>query len=250
VCWLRIRGKFFNYSIINAHAPTEDESDTEKDAFYNELRNMYDACPKHDVKLIIGDLNAQIGKEAIYYPTTGKKAFHQESNKNGKRLINLAASRNMVIGTTLFPHKDIHKITWRSPDAHHFSQIDHLLIDSQHVSHSMDVRTHRCASVDSDHFLLVSQIRAGISNAKKFLGKKIEKYDYEKITLPEKQVDYKTNLKENLQELAINPDDSLDSRRNTITGVIHKTAKETFGKASKKQPNNWFDNECQEAPEV
>jgi len=101
MCWLRIRGKFFNYSIINAHAPTEDKSDTEKDAFYDGLRNLYDACPKHDVKLIIGDLNAQIGKEAIYYPTIGKEAYHQESNENGKRLIHLAASRNVVIGTTL-----------------------------------------------------------------------------------------------------------------------------------------------------
>ena len=63
MCWLRIRGKFFNYSIINVHAPTEDKSDIEKDAVYDGLRNLYDACPKHDVKLIIGDLNAQIGKK-------------------------------------------------------------------------------------------------------------------------------------------------------------------------------------------
>ena len=153
--------------------------------FYDELKHLFDACPKHDVKLIIGDLNAQICKEAIYYPTIGKEALRQESNENGKRLIHLAASENMVIGTTLFSRKDIHKITWRSPNAHHFSQIDHLLIDSRHVSHLMDVRTHRCASVDSDHFLLLLQIRARISNAKKFLGKKVEKYDYEKMTLPE-----------------------------------------------------------------
>jgi len=125
---------------------------------------------------IIGDLNAQFGKKAIYYHTTGKESFHQESNENGNRLIHFAASRNMVIGTTLFPHKDIHKITWRSPDVHHFSQIDHLLIDSLHVSHLMDARTHRCANVDSNHFLLVSQIRARISNAKTFLRKKVEKY--------------------------------------------------------------------------
>ena len=50
MCWLRIRGKFFNYSIINVHAPTEDKSDIEKDVFYDELRKLYDACPKHDVK--------------------------------------------------------------------------------------------------------------------------------------------------------------------------------------------------------
>ena len=104
MCWLRIKGKFFNYSIINAHAPTDDKPDIEKDVFYDELRNLYDVCPKHDVKLIIGDLNAQIGKETIYYPTIGKEDFHQESNGIGKRLIHLAASRNMVIGTTLFQH--------------------------------------------------------------------------------------------------------------------------------------------------
>jgi hypothetical protein len=83
MCWLRIRGKFFNYSIINAHAPTEDKSDIE-DAFYDELRNLYDACPKHDVKLIIGDLNAQIGKEAVYYRTIGKEAFTRKVMKMGK----------------------------------------------------------------------------------------------------------------------------------------------------------------------
>jgi len=69
---------------------------------------------------------------------------------------------------------------------------------------------------------------------KSSLGKKVEKYDYEKMTLPEKQVEYKTNLKEHLQDISINPDDSLDSRWNKITGVIHKTAEETFVKASKK----------------
>jgi len=37
---------------------------------------------------------------------------------------------------------------------------------------------------------------------------------------------------------------------NKITGIIHKTAEETFGKASKKQPDNWFDKECQEATEI
>ena len=54
----------------------EDKSDIEKDVFYDELRNLYDACPKHDVKLIIGNLNIQISKEAIYYPTTGKEGLH------------------------------------------------------------------------------------------------------------------------------------------------------------------------------
>ena len=67
----RIRRKFFNYSIINAHTPTEDKSDTEKDAIYDGLRNLY-VCPKHDAKLIIGNLNAQIGKGSNILP------YHRE----------------------------------------------------------------------------------------------------------------------------------------------------------------------------
>ena len=114
----------------------------------------------------------------------------------------------------------------------------------------MDARTYRCANVDSDHFLLVSLIRARISNAKKFLEKKVEKYDQEKMILPEKQDEYKTNLKEHLQEFAIYPDDSLDSRWNKIIGAIHKTAEETFGKIGIKQLNDWFDKECREVTEV
>jgi hypothetical protein len=50
------------------------------------------------------------------------------------------------------------------------------------------------------------------------------------LTLPEKQIEYKINLKEHLQELAINPDVSLGSRWNIITGAIHKTAEETLEK--------------------
>lgn len=75
----------------------------------------------------------------------------------------------------------------------------HDLIDLRHASHLMDVRSHRYANVDSDHFLTVSHIQARISNVKKVPGKKPEKYDYEKMMIPEKQEEYKINLTEHIQ---------------------------------------------------
>jgi hypothetical protein len=96
----------------------------------------------------------------------------------------------------------------------------------------------------------MSRIRAKISKAKMFSGNKVEKYDHENMTLLEKQSDYKTNLTGHLQELAINPNDSLDSRWDKIICTIHKRAEEVFGKTSRKQPNDLFDIECQEVTEI
>jgi hypothetical protein len=53
----------------------------------------------------------------------GQHSLHKDSNDNGMRLIDYTASRNMVIGSTMFPHKEIHKVTWKSPDGRTFNQM-------------------------------------------------------------------------------------------------------------------------------
>jgi len=96
-----------------------------------------------------------MGQEEMQRPITGKYSLHTLSNDNGIRLINFACSKNMVVASTLFNHKDIHKITWRSRDGQTFNQRDHLLIDARHVSNVTDVRTLRGPNRDSDHYLLI-----------------------------------------------------------------------------------------------
>jgi hypothetical protein len=89
------------------------------------------------------------GQEHEYEPTTGRQSLHTNTNDNGSRLIQFAVSHNMSIGSTMFPHKTIHKPTWRSPDFSVENQIDHILIDTRHRSDLMDVRTFKGANVDS-----------------------------------------------------------------------------------------------------
>jgi hypothetical protein len=38
LCKLRLRGRFHNYSVFSAHAPTEDRDATEKNTFYDMLK--------------------------------------------------------------------------------------------------------------------------------------------------------------------------------------------------------------------
>lgn len=61
------------------------------------------------MKVITEDLNARVGKEDIYQSTIEKYNLHEITNDNGQRLINFAASKDIIIGGTFFPYKDIHK---------------------------------------------------------------------------------------------------------------------------------------------
>jgi hypothetical protein len=61
--------------------------------------------------------------------TTGVHSLHEESNDNGCKLIDFAMSKNMVITSTCFPHNEIQKRRWASPDGIVFNQIDHILIE-------------------------------------------------------------------------------------------------------------------------
>jgi len=91
------------------------------------------------MKILLGDFNAKVGRENIFKPTIGNKSLHQDSNDNGGRIVNFATSKNLVVKSTMFPHRNIHKYTWASPDRKNQNQIDHILIDRRWHSSILDV---------------------------------------------------------------------------------------------------------------
>jgi hypothetical protein len=99
-------------SVINAYAPTEDKEELFNDEFYRKLENAYDTAPSNDIKMVIGDLNAKIGRDETYIGTVLNHSVHHDSNDNGQRLIDFSFSKELVVSSTNFPHKDIHKHTW------------------------------------------------------------------------------------------------------------------------------------------
>jgi hypothetical protein len=99
------------------------------------------------MKILLGDFNAKVGREKIFKPTIGQETLHQDNNDNGVRLVNFATSKNLVVKSTMFPHQNIHKYTWTSPDGKTYNQIDHILIDRRWQSSVLDVRSFRGAIV-------------------------------------------------------------------------------------------------------
>jgi hypothetical protein len=137
--YIVLRGRWCSIILLNAHAPTEQKDDDSKDSFYEELEGVFDHFPKYHMKILLGDFNAELGREDTLKPTIGNESLHQDSNDNGVRVVNFATSKNLVVNSTMFLHRNIHTYTCTSPDGKTHNQIDHILIDRSWHSSILDV---------------------------------------------------------------------------------------------------------------
>lgn len=87
-------------SFISCHAPTEESSDNIKDLLYDELEPVVDMVRSDQYKVLIEDLNAKIGKEAIFCGTIEKHSLYNISNHSGTRFINFDTAKGMFICRT------------------------------------------------------------------------------------------------------------------------------------------------------
>ena len=74
ICYLRLEAKWFSCTLINVHASTNEKRDEIKEEFYNLLEQNINQTANSDIKIILGDFNAKVGKEIIYKPTIGNES--------------------------------------------------------------------------------------------------------------------------------------------------------------------------------
>jgi len=124
-----------------------------------------------------------LGREDIFKPTIGNDSLHQDRNDNGLRTINFATSINLVVKSTMLPHRNIHKYNWTSPDETTYNQIDHILIDKRWHSSIRDVRSFREADCDTDHYLVVAKVRDRLAVSKQAAKKSdVERFNLRKLS--------------------------------------------------------------------
>ena len=76
-----------------------------------------------------------------------------------ERLVDFCLNNNYVIGGTIFAHRDIHKLTWKSPDGRTSNQIDHIIINGKWRRSLQDVRVCHGADIYSDHYLVTARVK-------------------------------------------------------------------------------------------
>jgi endonuclease/exonuclease/phosphatase family metal-dependent hydrolase len=111
-------------------------------------------------------MKRNMGRKDTFKQIIGNESIHEASNDNGVRVVNFATLKNLIVKSTTFPHCDIHKHTWTSPDSVTHNQIDHVLMEKRQHSNMLHVHSFRAADRDTDHYLVVAKLRERISVSK------------------------------------------------------------------------------------
>jgi len=152
----------------------------------------------------------------------------------------------MVIGSTMFQHKNIHKSTWTAPDRLFESQMDHMVIDARHMSDLLDVRSYRGGNVDSDHYLVIAGMRARISNVKKLRGGRIRKFCTSNLQDENMTNMYVKRLEECLKQSPCTGGETIQEEWDLCKRTTQQVA-EVLGRQVSRKRNEWFDKDCERA---
>jgi hypothetical protein len=74
------------------------------------------------MEMFLREFNAKVDTEDIFRPIIGNENIHEISNDIGVGVLNFATSKNLILKSTMFPHRHIHEFSWTSHNEH--SQIN------------------------------------------------------------------------------------------------------------------------------
>jgi hypothetical protein len=93
----RFLSKFIKISVIQIYAPTNEATDDEKSKQIEQIQSIIETIPKHDILLMMGDMQAKIGKDNTEHEDVIGKHGLGEMNNNGEHLINLCEIHNLEV---------------------------------------------------------------------------------------------------------------------------------------------------------
>ena len=225
-----------------------------KTFFYDILQSEVQRTPAQDLLIVSSDLNAKVGSDNTNYERAMGKHGCGVMNNNGQRLASFCLSNNMVIGGTLFPHKNIHKLTWISPNGKDQNQIDHLMINGKWRRSLRDVKMRRGADVFSDHHLVTADIKLRLKRTGP-TPKGSPRFDVSMLKDPTIKKKFTIQLRNRYQALSSTTRDDDDVEEidinkhwENIVETYNETSKKTIGHR-KKQHKEWISNESWKAIE-
>ena len=242
---IRIKASPFNITLFQAYAPTSEYSDEDIEIFYKDIQENIDKTNKKDIKIVLGDFNAKIGKDtAKDWPKQQGPYCNITTNDRGLRLLEFANYNDFVIANTLGKHKKPRTMTWHHPNGVNQSQIDYILVPNRFRSsvYTGRTRTFPRPDIASPHDLVMTTFRVKLRRMAKPQYTRL-KFDLDKLQDPLIVEQFQASIGGKFGPLLLF-DDSNDIETNieTFEKATIETATDILGKKiSKKKP--WVTSE-------
>lgn len=249
----RLKGRHNNITLIQCYAPTNDSEDDLKDNFYLRLQAEIEQVSMQDLIIIMGDLNAKVGADNSGSDRVMGRHGCGTINENGERLVEFCTTNDLVIGGTLFPHREIHKITWCSPNGRDRNQIDHLLINGKWRRSLRDVKVRRGADVGSDHHLVTACLKLKLKSAGR-PAKGHSRFDVGQLKQPSVRKSFILEVRNRFEALVEmdeqedNIDDGVNRNWKNIVTAYSESSKACLGYRQRK-PKEWMSHDTWKAIE-
>ena len=162
---VKLRGQYFNISLIQVYAPTAQSPDADIENFYEDLDKAKSHCKSQDIVIIMGDFNAKVG-EGKFENVVGEYGLG-ERNERGERFIEWCKANNQIITNTWFKNHPRRRWTWRSPGDTCKNQIDYITINERFRNSITQSKSYPGADCNSDHIQVICNIKTKLRKLRK-----------------------------------------------------------------------------------
>ena len=208
--------------VINCYAPTENDSDAAKTAFYHTLGKQFNRNSKQKT-VVLGDFNATTS--AAWYNSSLRENIviaDLETNNNGERFHFFFNIYSLSVLNTWFSHKRSRRITWHSADGQTKKVYDFILSCSWLRQYVSNCRVYNSYNFDSDHRLVVAHLNTPCTKVARYINRPLKqekKYlDLSSLNDPIIENNFINAAVENIQTLPIG-----DNNNNEINDYLVKS---------------------------
>jgi hypothetical protein len=148
----------------------------------------------------------------------------------------------------MFPHCNIHKFTWASPDGKERKKIYHILIDRRRHSSILDIQLFRATYCDEEHYLVLAEVRERLAVIKQTTqGVHMERFSPNKLNEVGGKERYRVEISNRFTALEnIHTEVDINKTWDAVRVNIKFSAKESLGYYELKKHKPCFDKGCSE----
>ena len=144
-------------TIISCYSPTNVSDETELVTFYEELSSLVRSIPKHNLLVMDGDMNVQIGKNR-----NNKYSLQNTSNSNGQHLIDFMIENRLTCLNTNYQKREGRLWTYTYAN-NSKAQIDYVFINRKWKNSAMNCEAYSSfEGVSSDHRIVTAKVRLSL----------------------------------------------------------------------------------------